>query len=116
MSTGRFQRERSRLKATQLAITGVLALGVAFGGLAVPLVSTAHASVEASGDGATHGVSAAASDGISLIDSRLDEVALNPQPLPPRSANYLFRIVRGPAERLAEVGLNPQPLPPRILR
>jgi hypothetical protein len=45
----------------------------------------------------------------SLLGSRLDAVALNPQPLPPREGLNLSML----GSRLDAVALNPQPLPPR---
>jgi hypothetical protein len=116
MSTAHLHRKCRESKTIQFALTGVLMLGAVFGGIAGPLVPAAHASVAASGDVATNGASPGWNGGVSPIDSRLAAVALNPQPLPPRRADYRFRTVRGPAEWLAEVSLNPQPLPPRIIR
>ena len=42
--------------------------------------------------------------------SRVDEVSLNPQPLPPRSPDA--RLTRSARSRVDQVSLNPQPLPP----
>jgi len=42
------------------------------------------------------------------LSHRFDAVALNPQPLPPREA-----LLGGPSHRFDAVALNPQPLPPR---
>ena len=46
------------------------------------------------------------------LGGRLDAVALNPQPLPPKSMSDDLAASL-PASLLDEVALNPQPLPPR---
>jgi hypothetical protein len=46
------------------------------------------------------------------LGGRLDAVALNPQPLPPKSMSEAVAASL-PASLLDEVALNPQPLPPR---
>ena len=43
--------------------------------------------------------------------SKINRVALNPQPLPPRPGDPVKRFLPG-----SRVMLNPQPLPPRIAR
>lgn len=45
--------------------------------------------------------------------SRLDAVALNPQPLPPKESELTARLLPSSLGRFDAVALNPQPLPPR---
>jgi hypothetical protein len=114
MTTENRSQTGRRSKPQRFALAGALALGVAFAGLGAPTAITAHASGEVYGNSPTIVVGPAANRAAFQFNSPLDEVALNPQPLPPRSYSALFRALRGPADHLGEVGLNPQPLPPRV--
>ena len=59
-------------------------------------------------DSGRYGSAAARHDG--SVARSIDAVALNPQPLPPRSPDA--RLTRSARSRVDEVSLNPQPLPP----